>query len=53
MILTTFFDVSDTPQQIMAYMGNLFADFKPLFILIAGILLGLLVISAIISFLKG
>jgi hypothetical protein len=52
MLLTTFFDLSQAPNGIINYMASLFSDFQPLFVLIAGILLGLLVISAIISFLR-
>jgi len=49
----TFFDVSDAPTQIISYMSSVFTDFKPLFVLIGGILLGLLVIGALINFLRG
>jgi len=52
MILTTFFDLSDAPSQITNYMASIFSDFKPMFVFIGGILLGLLVIGVVISFLK-
>jgi hypothetical protein len=49
----TFFDVSDVATPSLAYTGNFINDFKPLLVLIIGLLLGIIIISVIINALRG
>lgn len=47
-----FFDASDIATGVKPLMADLFADFKPIIILVGGILLGLLIIGMVINFFK-
>ena len=49
----TFFDASDMASSSLAYAGNFISDFKPLLVLIIGLLLGIIIISVIINALRG
>jgi len=50
---STFFDASDMASTSLAYTGNFINDFKPLLVLIIGLLLGIIIISVIINALRG
>ena len=53
-MLGTFFTISgDMVSSILGVMVNVFEDFKPLFLIIAGLFLGFFIIKAILGFVGG
>lgn len=49
-MLGTFFTItSENTTDLLATIGNLFSDFKPIFFIIIGITLAILIIDAVIS----
>ncbi len=50
---STFFDLGDVATSALAYTGDFITDFKPLLVLIIGLLLGIIIVSVIIKTLRG